>query len=79
MGSSAEAARSVFITEPHGVHEVTVLEDAVKPDDRIYEICDRYENRAAIRILGSELASLCQWWSAEKERSGVNQSEEGDA
>ena len=70
MNNSPTKPAPLFTTDPHGEHDVTLLEDASKPDDRIYEITDRHEEGSAIRILGSELASLCQWWTAEKQRLG---------
>jgi len=61
----------LFSTHPHGEHAVVLLEDASKPVDRIYEIRSRYEDASAIRILGSELASLSAWWAQEQDRRGV--------
>lgn len=58
-----------FITEPHGEHEIRLLEDAEEAADRIYDIVDRHDGRT-IGFLGSELDSLCLWWSAEKQRRG---------
>ena len=68
MESTPSNLNPLFTTEPHGEHEVRLLEDANKADDRIYEIRDQYEEGAVIRLLGSELASLCQWWATEKDR-----------
>ena len=70
MNNSPTKPAPLLTTNPHGEHDVTLLEDASKPDDRIYEITDRYEEGSAIRIPGSELASLRQWWTAEKQRLG---------
>jgi hypothetical protein len=60
----------LFTTQPHGEHHVGLLEDASRPNDRIYEVSDRYEAGSAVRLLGSEIASLCEWWANEKIRSG---------
>jgi hypothetical protein len=66
---------ALFTTEPHGEHAVTLLEDAAQPENRIYEIAHRHED-GAVRVLGSELASLLGWWATEKNRPGKD--EEGD-
>jgi len=63
-------------TEPHGEHEVTLLEDAEKSEDRIYEVTDLHEEGASIRILGSEIASLCDWWQRERTRPGESPEDE---
>jgi len=68
--------KRLFTTEPHGEQDVILLEDASRPDDRIYEIVDRHETAAAVRILGSELASLRQWWDDEKHRPGRDETED---
>lgn len=60
---------AIFTTQPHGSHTVTLLEDASKSDDRIYEIAHT-DDECKIRILGSELASLLEWWTTEKDRPG---------
>lgn len=65
-----------FKTEPHGQHEVVLLEDAEKAGERIYEINDSYCEGRGIRILGSEIASLCEWWSKERQRPGESSEEE---
>jgi hypothetical protein len=62
--------RPFFKTEPHGQHQVELLEDASSPDNRIYEVRDRYEAGSAVRFLGSEIASLCHWWVGETARWG---------
>jgi hypothetical protein len=63
---------ALFTTEPHGEHAVTLLEDACRPENRIYEVSHRHEN-GAIRILGSELASLLGRWATEKDRPGKHE------
>ena len=65
-----DKAHPLFTTEPHGQQRVKLLEDASKPEDRIYEVCDVYESGAVVRMLGSEIASLCEWWANEKTRAG---------
>ena len=56
-------------TDPHGAQKIDLVEDAPSPGDRIYAITDAYEpSFTGIRMLGSELDSLCAWWLAEKER-----------
>jgi hypothetical protein len=76
MDTASQKPKPLFTTQPHGEHEVRLLEDALKPNDRIYEISDQYEEGAAIRILGSELASLLQWWAGEEERQGKDEGED---
>ncbi len=73
MNACATERKPLFTTDPHGEHDVTLLEDAARRDDRIYEITDRHEKGSIIRILGSELASLCHWWAAEMEHSGKDE------
>jgi hypothetical protein len=63
------------MTEPHGAHAVVLLEDAANSQNRIYEVRDCHEE-GAIRLLGSELASLLQWWTREKDRSGKDEEDD---
>lgn len=62
------ATMLLFKTEPHAEHEVALLEDAEKPEDRIYEIRALAAEGHLLRILGSEIASLCGWWGQERLR-----------
>ena len=68
MENMPDKVNTLFITEPHGEHEIALLEDARDADDRIYEVRDRHEDGIAVRFLGSELASLSEWWLTEKRR-----------
>ncbi len=65
----------LFTTEPHGQQQIDLLEDASKPENRIYEVRDRHQARSAVRLLGSEIASVFEWWANEKIRHG-NDSED---
>lgn len=58
----------LFRTEPHGEHEVALVEDAPNPEERIYEVKHSHEERGALSLLGSEIASLCRWWEGERQR-----------
>ena len=48
----------LFTTEPHGQQQIDLLEDASKPENRIYEVRDRHQARSAVRLLGSELPAF---------------------
>jgi hypothetical protein len=74
--SEAKDTAVLFTTVPQGVHEVRLLGDAIKPGDRIYEVRDQHEEKSRIRIFGSELASLLQWWTTEKDRPGTDEEDE---
>ena len=65
----------LFTTQPHGEHQVHLLEDASRPNDRIYELRDLFGAGSAVRLLGSEIGGLCGWWANEKIRAG-NDSED---
>jgi hypothetical protein len=65
----------LFTTRPHGEDQIDLLEDASRPNDRIYEVRDLYEAGSAVRLLGGEIASVCEWWANEKIRAG-NDSED---
>jgi hypothetical protein len=65
-----------FITAPHGQHKIMLVEDAEKPGNRIYDMQDLHDATERIGLLGSEIESLCQWWSSEKNRIGEDATEE---
>jgi hypothetical protein len=56
----------LFVSTPHGEQRVFLVEDHAKQEQRIYELHDSRGN--AVPLLGSEMASLVAWWSAEKGR-----------
>lgn len=53
-------------TKPHGEHSVYLVEDSAMSQQRIYELHDSRGN--ATPLLGSEMDSLCEWWTAERSR-----------
>ena len=57
-----------FTTEPHAQHQITLIEDAVKPQNRIYAIKDLYNN-TTVMFLGGEMQSIVEWWQNEQHRT----------
>jgi len=65
---SVQVGKILFHTEPHGSHAVELVEDAVKPRNRIFVIVG--DDGGRLSILGEELDSLAGWWRREQEREG---------
>lgn len=63
--------RLLHTTQPHGSQEVRLHEDDTKPGNRIYVILN--EDQRWVPILGSEIESLCSWWSEEQSREGIDE------
>ncbi len=57
-----------FRTSPHGEHQVELVEDHEKFDNRIYRV--KTTTGGKVGILGSELDSLLGWWLNERQRPG---------
>jgi hypothetical protein len=53
-------------SSPHGAHTIYLIEDNEAVANRIYEIHDQHGH--ATPLLGSELASIVEWWKREAER-----------
>jgi hypothetical protein len=58
---------TLFQSEPHGEHTVSLIEDANAVDNRIYAIVQR-DHKAAVFFTGAELASVADWWATEEKR-----------
>ena len=56
----------LFHTEPHGAHAVELIEDDVKPGNRLFVVVGDCGGR--VGFTGEELDSLVGWWQREKER-----------